>query len=138
MWRKQLHRWKGNHKPKQQRQQRERQDLFKDLLYFNILVNCPLTIDIHSLHHQYCMCNIFLLSVSIISSRAVEEMTPNQARMRNCPWCGDDAYALGLGVLVPQGTVGAKAACLMVDTKMSNNLFARGCLGPGMIVRGIL
>ena len=31
-------------------------------------------------------------------------------RMRLCPWCGDDAYALGLGVLEPQGTVGPKAA----------------------------
>jgi len=50
---------KGNYKPKQKRQQRERQELFKDLLDVNILVNCPLTIDIHSLHHQYCMCNIF-------------------------------------------------------------------------------
>ena len=75
-----------------------------------ILVNCPLTIDIHSLHHQYRICNIFLLSVSIVPTRAVEGITPNQARMRNRPWCGDDAYALGLGVLVPQGTVGAKAA----------------------------
>ena len=110
MRRKQLHRWKGNYKPKQQRQQRERQELFKDLLDVNIIVNCPLTIDIHLLHHQYRMCNNFLLSVSFVPIRAVEGMTPNQARMRNCPWCGDNAYALGLGVLVPQGTEGAKAA----------------------------
>jgi hypothetical protein len=27
-----------------------------------------------------------------------------------CPWCGDDAYALGWGVLTPQAMVGAKAA----------------------------
>ena len=56
------------------------------------------------------MCNIFLLSVSIVPTCAVEGMTPNQARMRNRPWCRDNAYALGLGVLVPQGMVGAKAA----------------------------
>ena len=110
MQRKQSHCWKGNYKPKRQRQQRERQELFKDLLDVNILVNCPLTIDIHLLHHQYCTCNIFLLSVSIVPTCAVEGMTPNQARMRNRPWCGDNANALGLGVLVPQGTVGAKAA----------------------------
>ena len=62
------------------------------------------------LHHQYRMCNIFLLSVSIVPTRAVEVMTPNQARMRNRSWCGNDAYALDSGVLVSQGTVGAKAA----------------------------
>ena len=26
------------------------------------------------------------------------------------PWCGDDAYALGRGVIKPQAMVGAKAA----------------------------
>jgi hypothetical protein len=31
-------------------------------------------------------------------------------RMRLCPWCGDDAYALGWGVLTTQAMVGAKAA----------------------------
>ena len=81
MQRKQSHPWKENYKPKQQRQQRERQELFKDLLDVNILVNCPITIDIHSLHHQYCMCNIFLLSASIVPTRAVEGMTPNQVCM---------------------------------------------------------
>ena len=110
MRRKQSHCWKGNYKPKRQCQQRERLELFKDLLYVNILVNFPLTIDIHLLHHQYRMCFILLLSVSIVPTCAVEGMTPNQARMRNRSWCGDDAYALGLGVLVPQGKVGAKAA----------------------------
>ena len=79
MWRKQSHHWKGNYKPKQQRQQRERHELFKDHLDVNILVKCPLTIEIHLLHHQYCMCNIFLLSVSIVPTRDVAGMTPNQA-----------------------------------------------------------
>ena len=79
MQKKQSHPWKGNYKPKRQRQQRERQELFKDILDVNILVNCPLTIDIHLLHHQYRMCNIFLLSFSIVLTRAVEGMTPNQA-----------------------------------------------------------
>ncbi len=26
------------------------------------------------------------------------------------PWCGDDVYALGWGILTPQTMVGAKAA----------------------------
>jgi hypothetical protein len=29
--------------------------------------------------------------------------------IRLCPWCGDDAYALGWGVLTIQAMVGAKA-----------------------------
>jgi hypothetical protein len=81
MRRKQSHPWKEKYKPKQQRQQRERQELFKDHLDVNILAKCPLTIDIHSLHHQYRMCNILLLSVSIAPTRAVEGMTPNQAHV---------------------------------------------------------
>jgi hypothetical protein len=30
-------------------------------------------------------------------------------RMCHCPWFGDDAYALGWGVIKPQAMVGAKA-----------------------------
>jgi hypothetical protein len=30
-------------------------------------------------------------------------------RMRHCPWCVDDAYALGWGALPPHATVWAKA-----------------------------
>jgi hypothetical protein len=31
-------------------------------------------------------------------------------RTHLCPWCGDDAYVLGWGVLTTQAMVGAKAA----------------------------
>ena len=31
-------------------------------------------------------------------------------RMHHCPWCADDAYALGWGALTPHATVWAKAA----------------------------
>ena len=31
-------------------------------------------------------------------------------RTHHRPWCGDDAYALGWGVIKPQAMVGAKAA----------------------------
>ena len=54
--------------------------------------------------------NIFLPSRTEPTTHAVEGMTPNQVHRRHPSWCGDDAYALGLGVLVPQGTVGSKAA----------------------------
>jgi hypothetical protein len=30
-------------------------------------------------------------------------------RTRHCPWCGDDAYALGWVVIKPQAMVGAKS-----------------------------
>ncbi len=49
-------------------------------------------------------------------------------RTRLCPWCGDDAYALGWDVLTTQAMVGAKAAPLhtMVAVKHKNSLFAKG------------
>ncbi len=37
-------------------------------------------------------------------------------RTRTCPWCGDDAYALGWGVLTPQAMVRAMRPDAMVDT----------------------
>jgi hypothetical protein len=30
--------------------------------------------------------------------------------MHHCPWCGDDAYVLGWGVIKPQAMVWAKTA----------------------------
>ncbi len=53
-------------------------------------------IDIHSLHHLYCMCNIFSLSVCNVCTHAHEGMTPNQGHMSlpivwgwcRYPWLG--------------------------------------------------
>ena len=49
------------------------------ILSVNILVKHQLIIDIHPQHHQYLNCNIFCLCVMDRATRAVEEMTPNQA-----------------------------------------------------------
>ena len=37
-------------------------------------------------------------------------------RTSHHPWCGDDAYVLGRGVIKPQAMVGAKAALGNGDT----------------------
>ena len=37
-------------------------------------------------------------------------------RTSHHPWCGDDVYALGRGVIKPQAMVGAKAALGHGDT----------------------
>ena len=37
-------------------------------------------------------------------------------RTSHHPWCGDDVYALGRGVITPQAMVGAKAALGHGDT----------------------
>jgi hypothetical protein len=44
-----------------------------------LLVKHQLNIDIHPQHHQYLNCNIFCLCATDRATRAVEEMTPNQA-----------------------------------------------------------
>ena len=47
------------------------------------------------------------------------------------PWCGDDAYVLGWGVLLSQEMVGAKLFGFHGWHPCSqNNLFTRGVLGP--------
>ncbi len=54
--------------------------------------------------------------------------------VHHCPRCGGDVYVLGLGVLMPQAMVGAKA--MVVATNL-NNFCARGVFEPGTIVRRI-
>jgi hypothetical protein len=59
-------------------------------------------------------------------------------RTRLCPWCRDDAYALGWGVLTTQAMVGAKAA-LHHGCRETQKLFIRkGVFDPGMFVCRIL
>ena len=67
------------------------------IVYMLIQISkCPIMFDIHSLHHQYHKCNIFLLSVGIACTRAVEGLTPNQAHVSlpivwgllQYPWLG--------------------------------------------------
>ena len=45
-------------------------------------------------------------------------------RTHHRPWCGDDDYVLGLGVIKPQAMVGAKAARRHGDTVFLNNCVA--------------
>jgi hypothetical protein len=80
--------------------------LFKDHLTVNIIVKHELIIGNHPQHHQYLNCNIFLLCVMDRPTRAVKQTKC----MGHCPWCGDDAYALGLGVLKQHAMIWAKAA----------------------------
>ena len=40
-------------------------------------------------------------------------------RTHHRPWCGDDASALGWGVIKPQAMVGAKAARCQSDISVS-------------------
>ena len=60
--------------------------------------------------------NIVLLSITEPTADAVDEMTPNQAH-ESSPWCGDDTYPLGLGVLKHMPWYGPKLLGAMVDTK---------------------
>jgi hypothetical protein len=51
-------------------------------------------------------------------------------RMRTRPWCGDDVYVLGWGVLTPQAMVQAMQPDAMVDTLCSQIIYSQeGFLG---------
>ncbi len=43
-------------------------------------------------------------------------------RTHHRPWCGDDAYVLGWGVIKPQAMVGAKAALCHGDISVPQKL----------------
>ncbi len=49
-------------------------------------------------------CNVCVLQLGLWREDAQTKRT------RLCPWCGDDAYVLGWGILTPKAMVGAKAA----------------------------
>jgi hypothetical protein len=81
--------------------------------------------------------DIVLLSITAPTADAVDEMTPNQAHesspmvwgWRLCTWFGR-----------PQATchgMGQSRSAPWLTPNMSNNLFARGCFGPGTNVRRI-
>ena len=61
------------------------------------------------------------------TARAVVQGHPNQAT-RLCPWCGDDTYALGWGILKTQAMVGAKAAPHYGCGETRKYFFANGVL----------
>jgi hypothetical protein len=55
------------------------------------------------------------------------------------PWCGDDTYALGWGIIKPQAQwYRPKPFHSMVAVNTKNNLFAKGGFEPGMFVHRIL
>ena len=49
------------------------------------------------------------------------------------PWCGDDASALGWGIIKPQAMVGAKTACHHGDIVIGHGI--DGILVPVKMVR---
>ena len=83
--------------------------LFKDRLSVNILVKSQFILEVHPQLHQYPNRNIFSSPVTdhlLVLWRELDQTK----RMGHRPWCGADAYALGLGVLERNAMIWAKAA----------------------------
>ena len=83
--------------------------LFQDRLSVNILVKSQFILDVYLQLHQYPNRNIFS---SLVTDRLLvlwRKLDQTKCTC-HCTWCGDDAYALGLGVLKQHAMVWAKAA----------------------------
>ncbi len=66
-------------------------------------------------------------------------MDSNQTKhIHHHPWCGDNAYALGWGVIKPQAMVEAKVARHHVTPVLLNNCVTEGGFGPSTILRRIM
>jgi hypothetical protein len=54
------------------------------------------------------------------------------------PWCGDDAYVLTLGIVMPLTMVGANATPCHGDSSVPYKYVTKGVFGPGTILHKIM